>query len=381
MHSFDRLTAKFSKHLNKPQPSSDGNKSTQPPPNLFEVNEIPQSKLVALSSTAAPREVKIAKVEELGNVSSTSTFVKRDLGFQGKVGKYIVLTYGDTLYSDAQGSDQWRGMTCNSGAIACTDPTQVYDSILDDNNYPKWLLKPTEDFGEDAATYALGLTNVIETSPGKGLVYFLLNHRPGGVQKILGAGVAEVTIDTTAGYPVPKATRLCKFWWDGETEPWYGDMCALRAGDYIYAYGHAKDNPWVFLTRAKIEHATELDAYEYWNGETWQSERLKRDQMGDKEKIFWQVHQGQIFWSDYHQRYLFIYCDNFWSCQVLIKTALAPEGPWSDALTVHKPKPVQEGGNIYAPIPHPYFDTTSKTLIITYTNHPNTIQAIKVEFE
>jgi hypothetical protein len=61
-----------------------------------------------------------------------------------------------------------------------------------------------------------------------------------------------------------------------------------------------------------------------------------------------------------------------------VKTALAPEGPWSEPVTVHKPKPVQDGGNIYAAVPHQYFDPSGKTLIITYTNHPNTIQAIKV---
>jgi len=47
-------------------------------------------------------------------------------------------------------------------------------------------------------------------------------------------------------------------------------------------------------------------------------------------------------------------------------------------MTVHKPTPIQEGGNIYAAVPHQYFDPSGKTLIITYTNHPNVIQAIKV---
>lgn len=135
---------------------------------------------------------------------------------------------------------------------------------------------------------------------------------------MLGAGVAEVSIDTTGASPVLKAKRLGKYWWDGETEPWYGDVCALKASGYIYAYGHAKDNPFVYLARVNETSATNFDSYEYWNGETWQHEKLKRDSLGEKEGIFWQVNQGQVTWSNYHQCFLFIYCDNFWSCQVLV---------------------------------------------------------------
>lgn len=151
-------------------------------------------------------------------------------------------------------------------------------------------------------------------------MYFLLNHRPDFKDHLLGAGVAEVSIDVTGSHPIPIARRLGKYWWDGDREPWYGDICALKAGGYIYAYGHAKDNPWVYVARAKEESATSLNSYEYWNGESWQHERLDRENLSEKESIFWQVNQGQIIWSNYHQCFLFIYCDNFWSCQILVST-------------------------------------------------------------
>ena len=120
-----------------------------------------------------------------------------------------------------------------------------------------------------------------------GILYFLLNHRPEGNNHLLGAGVAEVTIDESAGYAIPRARRLSRFWWDAETEPWYGDCGVLKVDNHIYAYGHAKDNPWVFLTRVTADRAFDLEAYEYWNGENWQKERLRPDQLTDKEKIFW----------------------------------------------------------------------------------------------
>ena len=130
--------------------------------------------------------------------------------------------------------------------------------------------------------------------------------------------MAEVTIDTSTSNPTPMCKRLNKFWWNGEEEPWYGDVCCLRAGEYIYAYGHAKDNPWVYLTRVDVEHATTLDAYEYWNGEQWQQERLCSTDFNEKQSVFWQINQGQIYWSRFHNCFIFIYCDNWWSCQILM---------------------------------------------------------------
>lgn len=45
---------------------------------------------------------------------------------------------------------------------------------------------------------------------------------------------------------------------------------------------------------------------------------------------------------------------------------------------LYQAKPIKEGGNAYAAAPHTYFDRTGKTLVITFTNMPNKIQAIRV---
>jgi hypothetical protein len=64
--------------------------------------------------------------------------------------------------------------------------------------------------------------------------------------------------------------------------------------------------------------------------------------------------------------------------KVLAKTSPAPEGPWSDPVTLYQATPITSGSTIYAAIPHPYYDPSGKSLVVTYTNHPNVIQAIKV---
>jgi len=173
MHKF---TAKFKNHFGgDSHTSNDQHPKPSAPHNLFVFGEHDGADGVdgrggVGNSDYVPvaREVTVKNVIELGNVSSMSTLVKRDLGFQGKLGPHVVLSYGDTMFTDSQGSDEFRGMTCNSSAIACTDPTQVFDPLLDDSGYPHCLMKPSDEYGEDPSKYALGITNVVETTHGKG---------------------------------------------------------------------------------------------------------------------------------------------------------------------------------------------------------------------
>ena len=115
------------------------------------------------------REIKIDSVTELGDVKSTTSLVKRDLGFQGRLLNHSIITYGDTMFTNTEGDDKFRGMTCNSVAISTTDPTRVLDPVVDDECRSACFLMPSiEEYGEDPSTHALGITNVVETSAGKG---------------------------------------------------------------------------------------------------------------------------------------------------------------------------------------------------------------------
>ena len=259
------------------------------------------------NTTCTPRELIVSNVSFLGDVRSTTTNVKRDLGFQGQLGPYILLTYGDTMFTDSGYNDTWRGMTSDSMALATHDPLQVVDPVLNDDGYPPQFCPLHSEYGEDPSECALGITNVVETSPGQGIMYFLLNHRPNGTNNLRGAGVATVSLSDSYP-PAPNVTRLDRIWWDGDTEPWYGDVCALRHGEHIYAYGHAKDSPFVYLARAHFQSASHLDCYEYWNGEGWQNQVPKTKDLGEKESIFWQINQGQVIWSPYLNCFLFVYC-------------------------------------------------------------------------
>ncbi|ETI21056.1 hypothetical protein G647_07399 [Cladophialophora carrionii CBS 160.54] len=274
-------------------------------------------------------------------------------------------------------------MTSDSVAVATHNPLVVVDPVLNSDGYPPQFCPLISSFGEDPAECALGITNVVETTVwNEGIMFFLLNHRPNGTNNLMGAGVASVTLDTSSYPPVPQISRLPpQYWWDATCEPWYGDVCALRWDDHIYAYGHGiEGNPWVYLARVRADEATNVNCYEYWNGATWQSERLNGIAIGEKESVFWQINQGQVIWSSYFGCFLFVYCDNWMNSKVLLKSAQRPEGPWSDPITLYQARPLTDGSSIYAAVPHPYFDESGKTLVVTFTNHPNTIQAVRIVF-
>lgn len=153
----------------------------------------------------------------------------------------------------------------------------------------------------------------------QGIMYFLLNYREKVQSDIRGAGVAEVSIQPDhTGRPIPHARRLNKWLWDGQKEPWYGDVCAVDFQGHIYALGHKTDSPFMYIARVPRTEPFNIDAYEYWNGTSWQRERLDGPALGEKESIMWQCGQGQVFWSEFHNRLLFVYCDCWWTDQVLV---------------------------------------------------------------
>ncbi|KAK9235267.1 hypothetical protein V1525DRAFT_410499 [Lipomyces kononenkoae] len=308
----------------------------------------------------------------LGDIYSTTTHCVRDNGFNGQIGGYTLLSYGDTMFRDQDYSDTFRGMTSDSVAHATSDPLRVTDVLLDESGWPRQFCPLNPAWNEDISVDAMGITNVVETSPGQGILFFLKNHRPGGVDHLVGAGVATVKMHGNS----PVCTRLAEYWWDGKTEPHYGDICAVKFGDHIYAYGHGNASAeFVYVCRVLASCATNLASYEYWNGSQWQKDRLYN--VSEKESVFWQIQAGQVFWNPYYDCLIFVHSNNFMDNQILAKTASSPTGPWSAPVTLYK----VPSGQVYSAAPHPNYDETGKTLVCTYTKYPNQLQAVKVTFK
>ena len=70
--------------------------------------------------------------------------------------------------------------------------------------------------------------------------------------------------------------------------------------------------------------------------------------------------------------------DNWMNNKVLAKVAFTPTGPWSEPVTLYEAAPITNGSFIYAAIPQPFYDESGKSLVVTFTNHPNLIQAVNI---
>ena len=206
--------------------------------------------------------------------------VLRDLGFSGVLDGRIVWAWGDTLMGK-EGSEFICAV--DSTSIGTLDaPMVTLDSALhpDGCKVRNWIpCTPDEEKEGGHAINAFGGTNVVEVAPNKGIVFYLKNHRPGGMNHITGAGVATCYFGDNN---VPYAIRNGEKMWE-ETEPWWGDVgVGLDEKEkMIYAFGHGpifdkEVAARTYLCRVPADSATDISAYEYWKNHTrqWTKQRL-----------------------------------------------------------------------------------------------------------
>ncbi|MGQ4598093.1 DUF4185 domain-containing protein [Nocardia sp. R6R-6] len=132
----------------------------------------------------------------------------------------------------------------------------------------------------------------------------------------------------------------------------------LKAGGYVYRYGTpaGRNNPG-FVSRAKESDIANIDAYEYWDGKAWKPADAKI-----AAPIVGGVGELSVMWNDYLGQFVMLTTDP--SNSVVMRTAAAPEGPWSE------PRVLIDAGALptaYAPMIFPY--QTGRDLYFLVTQH------------
>ncbi len=333
---------------------------------------------------------KVASTTYEGALVYDNPAIARDLGFSGVVNGQVVWTFGDTLLATSATTLVFSAS--DSAALGdVTNPTHVHDKSVGPSGGPlEWIpLTGAERDGGGLGRYAEGGTNVVEYAPNKGLVWFLENDRGPGGPGILGAGVATVT----AGANGPVATRLAQTMWSS-FEPYWGDVgVTYDALDHnVYVFGHgpasASLSGDVFLAKAPAAQATEVSAYQYWDQSqsAWTTARFANGQLGtvdvsSSQAIFTNHALGQsnAFWSNYYDTWMFVYGADVGYTDVMVMTAPTLEGPWTTGVTLASTCPTTCSATRYAIAPHPEFDPTGKTLLVTWTDS-NVIHAAKIEW-
>lgn len=287
---------------------------------------------------------KVAKAIFLSKQSSPNGAFARDLGFTGVVNGQIVWTYGDTLLPGLL-----PYAFCSSDASALGEighPLTVHDKFLDGHGCTIQSIPLTEE--ENAlgglARFAEGGTNVVEYAPNKGLVWFLKNDRSKTSDSIIGAGVATVTADAKGAV----ATRRMDTMWNS-SNPYWGDIGVTfnPLDNHVSVFGHgpavADLGRHVYLAKVPAARAEQLSAYQYGDQarQAWTatpfgdgsagSLKITREQAIFKDRA---LGQSNAFWSNYYNKWLFVYGADVAYTDIMAMTADRLEGPWTTGFTI-----------------------------------------------
>lgn len=293
-----------------------------------------------------PPDADILSVREVGPVRFIESIRGRDGGESSLFDGMSVWVYGDTT-TEVAGVDgeSWRSSTfCYTDDFEAGDGIDCRGEPVDSNGVPGEFLPFTEEELEFNLTYnrpelpdderarwALWPSAIVtDPETGRALIFY---------QKLF-ARLGDWNFDSV-GHSI--AT------WDGITSPvvrpevrpdaehptllfpveeiTIGQGVLVHEG-FLYAYGcgvnWVTDCPCV-LGRAPLSGALDRDSWEFYRGRnTWS------DNPRNAVKIAEGAPQISVHWNEHLGRFLMVYNDPLGN-KLYIRTAEAPEGPWSDA--------------------------------------------------
>lgn len=276
---------------------------------------------------------------------------------------------------DAQGNMFFGS---NSAGYDTMIPTKVTTVMNTTSNLPMQFC-PKMDIAEEQSNpmFAIGLTNPVETGADKGIIFVMPNDRSStNTNNVLGSAVAIV--DASGNQPT--CTRTAHVSWNAAEEPVWGDHGVVDGNDgNLYAFGQTYWNTadqWAFVMRAPKASATTVDAWNYWNGTGWQTERLIKP--GPEAAVFQHVNAGGFMWNAHLNKWLAV---TSFLMDIQMMTADNLQGPWTKVSTIYSDPTGSASHQFdYGTAFHPEYDTTGRTVIVTYATYQS-IQALRVVFD
>jgi hypothetical protein len=330
-------------------------------------------------------ELTVVQTTDLGAIGSNPGIVGRDGGYSGVFGGYAVWLYGDTFLTNpnAQGqaliSDSWSfttdfdaqdGITgFQERADAVGAPTMLLQLSATEQAFnaahsgnpcqqqpcgARWALWPGAMVADLARNRALVFYQLVSAQPGN------FNFQAVGYSVAAWQNFADLpqrpTINPAAEHPDLLFSQ---------NQPSFGSA-ALVDGDTLYAYGCYNANfsvPCV-LGRVDLADVTNLGAWNFYAGNgNWSS------QPSNAMWVFTGNHILNVSWNDYLQRYVAVYNQPL-SGNVMMRTSLQPEGPWSAEVRAFEAlQPGAGGSAVDDAQAHPEYNSNGgETMFVTYTH-------------
>jgi len=323
-------------------------------------------------------------VTDLGVVKTNRDIMGRDGGSSALFQGYSIWLYGDTFLEkpDALG----RGLISNTWSY--TKDMDAHNGIsgfrerTDSNRAPTMLVPETPEervfnqahegdsckqqpCGERWAIWPPAI--VADPVRNRALIFYMLVHAKPGDFNFQSVGASIAVLHDLQG-PAQRSSygpSLVAGHPDlmfGQNDPNFGTTAFINGGTlYVYGCGTPTNGGDTGCRLGRVDAGQALDrgAWTFYarNGQ-WSS------QIADAVPVFDASSIVSVWWNSFLQKYVAVYSKAF-SENIVMRTAPAPEGPWSDEMPLFTAmKPAE--GNVYDAHAHPEYGN-GQTIYVTYS--------------
>ena len=291
----------------------------------------------------------------------------------------ILWLFGDSLIGTVRhGKRQIDSMVNNTVAIQ-SDPNPTTASIRffhgGDKSHPSAFIRP-----EKGAGWFWLSGGTIRNSKGLYLFMPRIVNTPGPQGwnfRVQGMTLGKVSNpdDDPLDWKIQQFEVPC--FRNTSREEWSFGACVIRDGAwfYIYGFGHDKNagNRHLLLARSREENLERFSSWEFLSHAGWQRDFKKATALAD--------HIGTEFsvsWLPGANRYVLVSTENGLSEKIIMRSALSPEGPWSNAATICRTREPHgvHGTFCYAAKAHPELARRADELIVSYVRNASDLGAL-----
>jgi len=350
-------------------------------------------------SSGPPPGLSIATVRDLGVIPTNPDILGRDGGYSALFHGYSVWVYGDTFIAKANAEDQ----TLLSDSWSFTTDLNAQQGItgfqerLDSAGAPAMILPLTP--AEQAFNQAHNVNNcqaqpcgarwalwpssiVVNPKDGSALIFYMVVYALPGSFNFQGFGSSVALWQDFQGQPQrpvlnPPIVADHPDLLFNANEPDFGSASFISDGT-LYAYG-CDYNSGCELGKVDPASAQDRSAWSFYAGNgNWST------QIGDAISVFNDANILSVSWNAFLRRYLAVYSPPF-SQNVVMRTSVNPEGPWSSeivAFVAMQPS----SGNVYDAHAHVEYDSNSgQTIYVSYSRSTpapfsSEVRLVAVEF-
>ena len=320
----------------------------------------------------------------MGPVTQSTLIVGRDGGGSGLLWGLSVWLFGDTVSTvpDAEGQTWHNNSFSFTSSLSATDGFALTEPT-DSSGAPAYFLAPTDDEaafisahqGDPCAEQPCGArfaawpgTPVFDAARNRALIPYLLVWAAPGDFNFYGVGQSFAVWNDFSALPerpIVSPGTVHPTLLFTQDEPGFGSAAAIL-GDALYAFGcvQAGLTFHCFLAEVDLESVLDRSAWRFWDGADWSSSITSVEPVFDASSIV------SVEFNAYLGQWTAIYSATL-SNDVMLRTAPALTGPWSDELRLFTADRQGMGGTSYDAAPHMEFaENGGQVMYLTYSR-PN----------